>query len=148
MCMRVLHAGSIGLLLSCTSVQSVPNAFAVETIQALQHELAGAIVRGDTAALARLYAPDYRFINGLGQLRTRDDVLRAQATEDVQTLSLRYEDLEIRVFGSTGVVTGRAIVTTADRGQRYEGQSRFTRVHLYRDGRWRVVLYQVSRIAP
>ena len=31
---------------------------------------------------------------------------------------------------------------------RYEGEARFVRVHVRRNNRWQVVLYQVTRVQP
>jgi len=74
-------------------------------------------------------------------------VLEGRASGELRTTALTYDDLSVRLYAAVAVVTGRATVVTVDHGRVFNGQSRFVRVQVLRDGRWQVVHYQVSPIA-
>ncbi len=59
---------------------------------------------------------------------------------------LRYEtsDLSVRSYDDTAIVTGRLRRTRKIQDRELQDDWRFTKVYLWRDGRWRVVLWQAS----
>jgi ketosteroid isomerase-like protein len=62
--------------------------------------------------------------------------------------AFEVDDLRVRVYGDTAVVTGRSTPRGRDaRGQEMHGRYRFLRVWVKRDGRWQVVAFQGTRIA-
>jgi ketosteroid isomerase-like protein len=113
----------------------------------LQHAIAAALVAGDEAFLDRTYAPEYTYVSPAGVVRTKAKVLAGRAARDLRTIALTYDDLMVRLFGQVALVTGRANATVIDYGHTSSGQSRFVRVQVFRNGRWQVVHYQVTRIS-
>jgi uncharacterized protein DUF4440 len=119
----------------------------IAAVIALQHAIATALVRGDEAFLDRTYAPEYIYVSPAGEVRAKKEVLAGRRAGAFRTLSLKYDELRVHLYGPVAVVIGRALAETLERGRRSGGQSRFVRVQVLRGGRWQVVYYQVTHIA-
>jgi ketosteroid isomerase-like protein len=106
-------------------------------LRAVEHEWITAAVHRDRATLDRLLADNFIDISYRGQRRTKADVLDAQAAPpgSRQTLS----DLQVRVYGETGIVTG---VNTVSIGKQAPVRIRFTDVFVRAGNGWRAVSAQ------
>lgn len=106
-------------------------------LRAVEHAWIAAAVQRDRATLDRLLAADFVDISYRGQRRTKADVLRAQAAPpgSRQTVS----DLQVRVYGDTGIVTGVNTVTITKRAP---VRVRFTDVFVRTKDGWRAVSAQ------
>ncbi len=118
-----------------------------EELKRLENDRTQAVLKGDTAALDRMTADDYTVINISGQLLTKAEVVKA-----IKSASLKYEQLEndeiqVRVYGDTAVLTGRTTQKGQFNGKDISGQTRFTRVYLKQHGKWQAVAFQATRIA-
>jgi ketosteroid isomerase-like protein len=115
-------------------------------VQRLLDELANAHLQSDGAALDRIRSEDYVFTTLDGRLL---DKAQARVAPGDFTLS-RYDhdDVRVRVYGDAAIATGRITIAGSFRGSPRNGQSRFTRVFVKRDGRWQLVANQVTRITP
>ena len=65
--------------------------------------------------------------------------------------SYKYEarqlsDVQVRVYGDTAVVTGRALQQGVENSKDYSGENRFTRVYVKRQGHWVSVALQVTLV--
>ncbi|MDQ3687169.1 MAG: nuclear transport factor 2 family protein [Acidobacteriota bacterium] len=118
-----------------------------QAVQKFMDEFTAALGRNDTAALERMYADDWSFVNPNGVL-----VTKAQALANMKSGTLKYESLSIdernvRIYGNTAVMTGRATVKGQRDGQDIAGQYRATSVLVKKGGNWQVVAQQSTRIA-
>jgi ketosteroid isomerase-like protein len=116
-----------------------------ETLVALEHELARAWVAGDCAAWAALVAPEWTVTHLDGQVITRDQAIAMCRAAPVRAAAMRYEDLAVRVFGTTAVATGRTIAI-AESEPPETVVLRFTDVWIHRDARWQVVASHATRV--
>jgi len=112
----------------------------------MNDDLVKAIVRRDEEALERVLAEDFVFTYPL----EGDD--RAQFISDVLSGDLIVEhitrhQLNVRVFGSTAVLTARDSAKWIYRGRELEGQYKVIQVYAERDNRWRLVAVQVCPMA-
>jgi uncharacterized protein (TIGR02246 family) len=123
---------------------------AEQEIRTLEAKLNDAIVRADLAFFDRVFAEDFTHTNHTGAFRTKAQWMAnhkpgAKSPYD----SFDTEDLAVRVYGDTAVVTGRSVPKGRDAtGQAITGKFRFTRVWVRRDGRWQAVAFQGTRIDP
>jgi hypothetical protein len=101
-------------------------------------------------------APDFTHTSHAGVFKTRAQFLaenKFAAKDEPQSGRTRYDaydvdDLAIRCYGDTAVVTGRT--TPRGRtalGQPITGQFRYLRVWVRRQGAWQAVAFQGTRIA-
>jgi uncharacterized protein (TIGR02246 family) len=122
---------------------------AEQEIAELNREWADAIVKGDMARLDRLFADDMTVVTGNGALRGKagemDDL---KPTADIKTYFFNTEDVKIRVYGDSAVVTGHAKWRINNKGRDIDIERRYTSVFVKKDGRWQIVAQQLSRIAP
>ena len=116
-------------------------------IRALEAAVSQAILKADRDFFDKQLADDFthtshtgRFVNKgqwLGELRPG------------QSLYQLYEvdELVVRIYGETAVATGRSMPAgTNSKGQLITGKYRFTRVWVRREGEWKAVAFQGTRI--
>jgi uncharacterized protein (TIGR02246 family) len=158
--MNRLLASILLLLLGAPALAQVPSRPAAaevkksepaeREIRTLEAKLNDAVIRADLAFFDRVFAVDFTHTNHTGAFRTKAQWLAnhkpgAKSPYD----SFDTEDLAVRVYGDTAVVTGRSVPKGRDsKGQAITGRFRFTRVWVRRDGRWQVVAFQSTRIDP
>ena len=119
---------------------------AEEELLKLEKAFAEAIVKNDLEGIGRLVADDWIIIDPNGELvdRTRFfEVIKSGAlTHDM----MESEDLRIRVYGDSAVVTGVTRTKGKFMGQEFSTQERATDVFVKRDGRrWQCVLTHLTR---
>jgi len=122
---------------------------AEQEIADLNREWADSIVRGDTGRLDRLFADDMTVVSGNGTLRGKaqemDDL---RPTPDIKTYFFNTDDVRIRVYKDSAVVTGRAKWRINLKGRDVDNERRYTLVFVKKDGRWQIVAQHLSRVAP
>ena len=107
-----------------------------------------AVVKRDVAALNRILADDFLLVWINGQISGKRDMLQAVAARKAEIDPFETEDVNVRIYGDTAVVTGR-FTQTAHLGERSEtNQFRYTDVyHRTRRG-WQAISAHASLIKP
>jgi len=109
-------------------------------------ELDVATVKKDTALFRRHLADDATSISSNGTLRTKTDLIAAVTQRDNFT---KYEsdNLKVRIYGETAVVTGRATYSGTFNGVQYTNrQVLFTATYVRRNGQWQSVAAQNTAV--
>jgi hypothetical protein len=107
-----------------------------------------AILKGDAEVLDRIYADDFAYTNQYGELLPRAQVLAGFRSAKARFSSaMKHDDIRIRVYGNTVVLTGRSIGTFHYNGKVSEGPRRFTNIYVKLDGRWQLVSHQSTDVA-
>ena len=119
-------------------------ASAVEEVLALEHARNDAIQKGDAAALAAMTSDDYTFITIRGELRTKPEIVKGFATGSFHYDWRQISDLNVRIYGDTAVVTGRASQKGVENRKDYSGAYKFTRVYVRQNGSWKTVALQTT----
>ncbi len=117
-------------------------------VRAASLALDSALQRGDTAALAKIYANGYVHIDQFGVRSTRQQRLAelGRGTRQVQTIG-PIDELRMEVFGDVVVSTARTMGRQTLNGRPLGGGPRLsTRVWVHQAGRWEVILAQVTPI--
>jgi ketosteroid isomerase-like protein len=120
---------------------------AQDEIKKLEEERNGAIVHGDAAALDRLSSADYTVINEWGQVLTKAQILDGFKSSALKFESREQSDLNIRVYGNTAVVIGRATQKGTQNGKSMSASIRFSRIYVKEKGKWVAVSTQNTPIA-
>ena len=124
------------------STQSHHSTIEIEQhLRQLNDEWVKAVVRGDGEALNRIMADDFVFTYPL----EGDD--KAQFIADVTAGDLKVEhisreQLSVRVFGSTAVLSARDSATWLYHGRELSGQYRVLLVYTKREDRWQLCAVQ------
>lgn len=97
--------------------------------------------RRDTAWFERNFADDYFGVSSdTGKLNSRSDDVAAMKDRKEVFDSAVASDMQVRVHGNTGIVTGiYHIKGRDDKGQPFDRRIRYTDIFLKRDGRWQVI---------
>jgi ketosteroid isomerase-like protein len=128
---------------SATTISAAPASENPEqVITRLEHEWVAAIVKKDADSIARLLADDFT--------GTTDDQIysKADAIEDVKTgthESLELDNLKVRIFGDTAVVTMGQTEKSRHGDADFSGHYLFTDVWAKKNGSWIAVASHGSR---
>jgi ketosteroid isomerase-like protein len=101
-----------------------------------------ALVRGDAAALERLYADEFIYTTPDGEVRNKAQQLAFTRSGDLKLESGRSDDVRIRIYGKTAVMTGRFTAKGKFRDRVIDIQERYTAVWVKKGGSWRLVAEQ------
>lgn len=86
----------------------------------------------DPAVLQRILAEDFVHVLPSGVIDKRDQIQFAKTHPRSTSESRRFEELEVRIYGTVGIVNG-TVVTTQNANSR---RTLFTDVFVKRSGRW------------
>ncbi|HKQ06327.1 MAG TPA: nuclear transport factor 2 family protein [Blastocatellia bacterium] len=127
--------------------KSAPVSRSEQTIKALEHTYAEAVMRQDVPALDHLLADDFIATSSRGELRNKgqeiDDI---RPNPDYVMKAFDVDEVNVRIFGETAIVTGRSTLKASYKGRDSTSLFRYTRVYARRKGKWQVVAQQLTRI--
>jgi uncharacterized protein (TIGR02246 family) len=115
-----------------------------QAIRRLDNERIQAQLHGDAVALERIYAPDFIGVGPSGTVRTKPQVISDFTSGDLRFQSITTDDVQVRVYGNAVVETGRSPMNGQDKGKTVPRDTRFTRVWVKQQGRWRLVANHYS----
>ena len=100
-----------------------------------------ALQRGDADALDRIYTDDLVYTNALGYVLTKAQHLSDVRTRRLRMTSIKHSDVEVRVHGTTGIVTGVSTSAVEYQGTPSSSPRRYLNVYV-KDGRlWRCAVH-------
>ena len=114
---------------------------AAEALLQIERDIMAAIKGKDTAALETMLADEFTYRTHFGAEADKTEFLKSIASFPMEILSLRGEELNVDIYGETGVITGVQIAEARPpEGEAEESAVAFTDVFVRRDGRWLLVL--------
>jgi ketosteroid isomerase-like protein len=113
-----------------------------DSVRAIEAARGQALLRADTAALSFMVADDFVEVSRLGTLRSKAANLRDISSGDLKLTSVKYDSLQVRIYGQVAVLQGIADNEGTFRGMPFSGKIRYTRVFVRRDRRWQAVAMQ------
>jgi ketosteroid isomerase-like protein len=143
----IATAGTVWAQNSKTARSSEDAAIA-EQIKKLEHDRIQAGVRKDVAYVAAATADEYVQIDWDGRVLDKAAMLARIKSSAIQLQSNTLDEISVRVYGETAVVTGLATRKGLMDGKDISTGIRYTRVYTKRDGRWQVVQFQQTRVTP
>ncbi len=116
-----------------------------QKLRQLNDEWVKALVRRDAATLDRIMADDFVFtypLEGDDKATFISDV----ASGDVLVEYLNRENVSVRIWGKTAVVTGRDSVNWSYEGRELAGHYKVINVYANRNDQWQLVAVQACPI--
>jgi len=104
------------------------------------------MVRADTGALAQLLAPDLTYTHTDGTQNTRAELLHIVGSGALRYASITPELREVRVAGSSAVVTGRSAMRVEAGGQVRAFGIRYLAVYRRGARGWELIAWQSTRL--
>jgi uncharacterized protein (TIGR02246 family) len=115
-----------------------------QAIRQLDKERIQAQIGADAATLDRIYADDFIGVGPSGTVRTKPQVIADFTSGDLKFQSITTDEVQVRVYENTAVETGLSTMVGRDKGKAVPRDTRFTRVWIKRQGRWRLVANHYS----
>jgi len=115
-------------------------------IEGMEQEWRQATVTNNVGEMDRLLAEDYIGITSNGTLETKPQALAQRRAGTVRITKLELNDMHVRVYGDTAVVTSQAELEGTNGASDISGQYRYTRVYNRRLGQWKIVSFEASRM--
>ena len=118
----------------------------VAEIKKLEQQRLDAGVRKDLAFYADATADDYMQIDWDGKILDKPATLERIKSSYAKLTANTADEMVVRVFGDTAVLTALAHPKGDLDGQDFGGAVRYTRVYVKRNGRWQVTHFQQTRV--
>jgi ketosteroid isomerase-like protein len=145
--MKRLITATAAALLMLSSFSLYASPLAESDLRAAVKNYRQALVKKDIAALDKIWTDDYTFIDAHGRLRTKADRLADLKSAVTSLDAIRHEEEpKVRIHGDIGIVTTDVTLTGRYNGKAVEGEFRSTHIWTHRDGRWQLLMNQLTAI--
>ena len=144
--MRRIFVVLMALAVSAGEARAAADAHNADGVRAAEQARGKALLEADTTTISRLTADDFMEISRLGTLRTKADNLRDMASGNLKLLTVQYDSTNVRVYGDVAVLRAIANNTGMFHGMPFAGRVWYTRVFVWREGRWQAVTMQQTPI--
>jgi len=146
----LLLFGAIAVMLhGCGSkppVQSADRPTIVAELTSQADRWDKAIVRKDRVAIEQNMAADFRLIDGSGNVESKASFVDDLVSPDLQIDPYTVEDFDVRLYGDVALLSGRTRMTGRYEGKPFTSHYRYIDIYARRDGAWKIVSVQISRI--
>lgn len=117
-------------------------------LQNIEHRLVTAWLKGDRGFVERTLTDDWTVTDFSGRVLNKRQVIEEGfASQDRRIISAELDDLRVRVYGDSAVVTGKSKISGEYRGTAVNVVTRFTDVFVRRARKWQAVASQATRLA-
>ncbi len=118
------------------------------TLERLETEWNAAHVRGDAAALDRIFSDDIVVIVPGMRVMNKTDSVGMFKSGRMKFDKYDTSETTFRILGDTAVVNGRLKRTRVINGATTDDDWRFTKVYARRADRWQVISFHASNTGP
>jgi ketosteroid isomerase-like protein len=105
-----------------------------------------ATLEGDADAVASMMTDDLTFTHANAVVETKDQFVDALRSRRLQYKALTDEDRQVRVHGSTGVVSGTCHILVDASGTEIDIRVRFTELWVKEGDAWRMMLWHATEV--
>ena len=116
-----------------------------EELLKLEKEFARAIVKNDAEAIGQFLADDWVIIDADGGIIEKARFLGVVESGALTHEMMESDDVEVRIYGDSAVVSGLTRTKGKFMGQDFSTQERATDVFVMQNGRWQCVFSQLTR---
>jgi ketosteroid isomerase-like protein len=112
----------------------------------IQHEWAEARMKGNSSYTGRLEAENCTVVWPDGRIVNKREDLKSM-TGDIVFTEFKIDDLQVRLYGDTGIVVGQGTIAADERKQNLlGGKYVWTDTFVKQRGSWKVVASQVTPV--
>lgn len=144
-----VECASVLALATLTACTTLPAPMTADTAALLTAQAAAwdeAIVRKDRAAIEANMADDFRQIDGAGNVENKTSFVEGLVDSTLAIDPYTIEDFDLRLYGNVALLSGRTHMTGRYQGKPFASHYRYIDVYVLRDGTWKIVSVQISRI--
>lgn len=122
---------------------------AEKALAALERKWMDSLRQRDASALSQIISDDFTLVSPRLVVATGDrDKYFQHAMRELNLTSYEFENLTVRLYGRTAVVSGRLKQSANIAGEDWGGNYLFTDVWVSRDSAWQVVSRHTSLLPP
>jgi hypothetical protein len=118
----------------------------MEEIIKMEDRRLKAMTQTDTAALDQILADDLTYTHSSGMLETKAQFIDSLKSGRVKYESVECDEVKVRDYGATAVVTGFANFKVQSGGRGTSFRVRFTDIYVNRGDLWQMVAWQSTRL--
>jgi ketosteroid isomerase-like protein len=118
-----------------------------EQLICFERDWGRAMVGNDAPAIGQFMADDWTIIGPDGSVCDKATFLELVSSGALTHDVMDFEDVKVRVYGDTAVLTFRGVSGGQYHGQAFRVVERVSDVHVKQAGEWKCVLTHLSRIA-
>jgi ketosteroid isomerase-like protein len=115
-----------------------------QAVRAANDAFTTSAMKSDVAALDKLFADDLVFVHGGGFTETKAVFLDHMKTGKRKIESVEQKNVQVRVYGTTAIVSGTAQIKLVWNGNKLDNAILFSSVWVQQAGKWRMVQYQAT----
>ena len=119
----------------------------IQEITELEKRRAAAVVDRNVDFLDKITATDSVRISPMAELATKSQLLAELKSGSVTYSSIDVDELSVRIYGTTAVVTGRSAFEGQKDGKQFKNRCRFSRVWVKSGTGWQEILFQLTPIS-
>jgi ketosteroid isomerase-like protein len=116
-----------------------------EEILKMEKDFEQAVIKNDADAVARFLHDDWIIIDPDGGIVDKERFLAVIRSGALTHEVMKSEDVKVRIYGDTAVVTALTATTGAYNGQSFTTRERATDVLVKTAGQWQTVSSQLTR---
>jgi len=116
-----------------------------QLLRQMNDEWVKALVRGDGETLGRIMAEDFFFAYPM-EGDDKNQFIGDVVSGDVRVEYLNRENVGVRVWGDTAVLTAKDSAKWYYKGRDFSGHYIIIRIYAHRDGQWQLVSVQACPI--
>ena len=117
-----------------------------QAVRKFVDDFSAAFSQNDAAALDRMTAPDYTFVTPTGTIQNKEQRVAPIRSGALKYEYAKYDEVSVRIYGETAIVTARVTVKSELKGAPLNGQFRSTLTLLKVKGSWELIASQASVI--
>ncbi|MEK6283175.1 MAG: nuclear transport factor 2 family protein [Acidobacteriota bacterium] len=117
-----------------------------QLLRQMNDEWVKALVRGDGETLKRIMAEDFFFAYPM-EGDDKEQFVSDVVSGEVRVEYLNRENVAVRVWGNTAVLTGKDSAKWYYKGRDFSGHYKIIHVYSYRDNQWQLCSVQACPIA-
>ena len=116
-----------------------------QLLRQMNDEWVKALVRGDGETLSRIMAEDFFFAYPM-EGDDKNQFIGDVVSGDVRVEYLNRENVGVRIWGDTAVLTGKDSAKWYYKGRDFSGHYKIIHIYSHRDGKWQLVSVQACPI--
>jgi hypothetical protein len=118
-----------------------------EILRGIEQEIVNSLLKRDPSANQRYLSDDVILTTPEGVVNDKKQTIADVISSDLKLLSSRISDMKVRLYGDTAILTYRTTDSGTYRGNKIDGQHRWTETFVRRNGNWQIVASHGSRVA-
>ena len=122
------------------------DASAEQAVRQAEEQRCEALTHGDIATVERIMSDDSLYTHSSGEVQNKVAFIGDLKSGKRVYKGLKSDDVQVRVYGDTAVLTGRTDLQVVNAGKELQFPMRITVVYVNHGGQWQMVTYQSTRL--